>query len=346
VSAALLPVERDRLAELERVVEQGLQTFVDVGHALAEIRDARLYRATHATFEDYLRSRWDMSRPQGYRLIEAAEVVDLVSPIGDIAPPANEAQARELVPLLDDERAVVDVWRDLRAEYGDDITAERVRRLVQPRLERVRRERDAAERPTLPTAALPPGVDVRRCDLRELDVPEGSVAAIVTDPPYPAEYLDEWDALGELAARTLAPDGVLVAMAGQTHLPAYLARLAAHLDYRWCVAYLTDGPATRVHGRGVGTKWKPILVFDRAGDRRFLTQDVVASTTLDKEHHHWGQSESGIAALVERFTRPGELVVDPFLGGGTTAVVCRDLGRRFVGCDVDARAIEAAERRL
>ena len=40
--------ERSRLAELEAVVEAGLQTFVDVGLALSEIRDGRLYRKTHA----------------------------------------------------------------------------------------------------------------------------------------------------------------------------------------------------------------------------------------------------------------------------------------------------------
>jgi DNA modification methylase len=39
-------------------------------------------------------------------------------------------------------------------------------------------------------------------------------------------------------------------------------------------------------------------------------------------------------------------VVDPCLGGGTTAIVCRDLGRRFVGCDIDADAVLTAQERL
>jgi DNA modification methylase len=53
-----------------------------------------------------------------------------------------------------------------------------------------------------------------------------------------------------------------------------------------------------------------------------------------------------MADIVERLTEPGALVVDPFLGGGTTAVVCEALGRRFVGCAVDAAAITAARERL
>lgn len=65
-----------------------------------------------------------------------------------------------------------------------------------------------------------------------------------------------------------------------------------------------------------------------------------------KHHHHWGQSEAGFASLVERLTSPSQLVVDPFLGGGTTAVVCRDLGRRFIGCDIDAAAVQTTRKRL
>ena len=42
-------------------------------------------------------------------------------------PPANERQARELVPLKDDEQAMVVVWRDLREQYGDRLTAHRVK---------------------------------------------------------------------------------------------------------------------------------------------------------------------------------------------------------------------------
>jgi DNA modification methylase len=66
----------------------------------------------------------------------------------------------------------------------------------------------------------------------------------------------------------------------------------------------------------------------------------------DTRFHHWGQNESGIADLIRGLTEPGQLVVDPFLGGGTAAVVCRDLGRRFIGCDVDAAAVQTSRERI
>ena len=56
-----------RLPELEAVIERGLATFIEVGKALMEIQDGRLYRETHATFEDYCRQRWEMSRVHAHR---------------------------------------------------------------------------------------------------------------------------------------------------------------------------------------------------------------------------------------------------------------------------------------
>ena len=67
--------------------------------ALLAIRDGRGYRFEYATFEEYCRERWGMNRAHAYRLIDAAEVVNNLSPIGDI--PANESQARPLTQLND-----------------------------------------------------------------------------------------------------------------------------------------------------------------------------------------------------------------------------------------------------
>jgi len=97
----LLPLsgaERSSLVRCEQAIGRGIKTFFEVGSALAEIRDSRLYRCEFPTFESYCRERWDMGRAHAYRLIESAGVVENLSPIGDGILPANEAQARELIP--------------------------------------------------------------------------------------------------------------------------------------------------------------------------------------------------------------------------------------------------------
>lgn len=45
-------------------------------------------------------------------------------------------------------------------------------------------------------------------------------------------------------------------------------------------------------------------------------------------------------------SRKGGIVLDPFMGSGTTALVARHLGRRFIGIDINPRYVRMAERRL
>lgn len=131
--------EANDLKRLEGRVREGLMDFVEVGHALAEIRDRRLYRAEYESFEAYLADRWSLGRPAGYRLIDSAAVVARLKE--DCGPaallPANEAQARELVPVLrDDPRYLQEAWEACidSAHHTDDgdpvLTAAHIRNTV------------------------------------------------------------------------------------------------------------------------------------------------------------------------------------------------------------------------
>jgi hypothetical protein len=59
--------EMENLDRLEAVAQRGLHTYAEVREALAEIRDAQLYRKTHRTFDAYLSERWGIDRPQPWR---------------------------------------------------------------------------------------------------------------------------------------------------------------------------------------------------------------------------------------------------------------------------------------
>jgi modification methylase len=50
--------------------------------------------------------------------------------------------------------------------------------------------------------------------------------------------------------------------------------------------------------------------------------------------------------LIESYTDPGDLVMDPYMGSGTTAVAARDVGRQWAGCDIDPGYVEIANRRI
>ena len=115
----LHPAERERLAELEQTIARGLVQFLEVGLALIEIRDARLYREHHGTFEAYCRERWGFRRAHAYRLIQSARVAQTLSPMGDNAP-GSERQARELVPLLAHPYELRQAWQEATAAAARD----------------------------------------------------------------------------------------------------------------------------------------------------------------------------------------------------------------------------------
>jgi len=97
VDASELPDRR--LFHLEAVIQRYRQDFYAVGKALNEIRNGRHYqKLSFKTFERYVNVRWDMSKSQAYRLIEAFAVIVNLSPIGDVLP-KNEAQTRPLTRL-------------------------------------------------------------------------------------------------------------------------------------------------------------------------------------------------------------------------------------------------------
>jgi hypothetical protein len=57
----LTPAEIDDLNRLEGMAQQRLGSYLQVGHALTEIRDRQLYRDSHPSFETYVRERWGLS---------------------------------------------------------------------------------------------------------------------------------------------------------------------------------------------------------------------------------------------------------------------------------------------
>ncbi|AFK05582.1 hypothetical protein Emtol_0315 (plasmid) [Emticicia oligotrophica DSM 17448] len=71
--------ENERLTICEEVIDKGLKTFIEVGNALFEIRNNKLYRGSFTTFEAYCKERWQLKRQRAYELMGAAEVVNQLS---------------------------------------------------------------------------------------------------------------------------------------------------------------------------------------------------------------------------------------------------------------------------
>lgn len=90
MTVELLP--RSRLSDLEAVIERGKRSFLEVGTALMEIRESRLYRETHKNFDDYCRERWGWGRDYVDKQIAAAKFAEALPTT--VGKPKTEREAR------------------------------------------------------------------------------------------------------------------------------------------------------------------------------------------------------------------------------------------------------------
>jgi len=219
------------------------------------------------------------------------------------------------------------------------------------RVELKRLERIAREAKRLAIEETDAGVDTNiqlyHCDFHELKVEAETVNLIFTDPPYPKEYLHLWSELGKFAADVLKPGALLVTYTPQYWLPEILEQLKKYLQYVWIGALYQPGAHNLVHPYHIRAVSKPLLFLSKGNYvPRNWFEDAFFSESRQKELHEWQQSLGPAMYFIERITLPGQLVVDPFLGAGTTALAAKKLGRRFIGCDIDANAVAMAKRRL
>lgn len=237
---------------------------------------------------------------------------------------------------------VVAVWKKLTDE-GDSCTS------VKAAVRELRNEKAARK----VKAAKDDLVEVRLGDFVEIakDIPDGSVDIIITDPPYPHEFIGCWSQLSEVAARILKPHGLCIAYSGKLHLDQCMARLGEHLSFYWQIVFMQTVMPT-IHPRKVNTKYKPILVFQnvpagekvRAHDRYFI--DVIEGEKVEKDAHEWQQSADGIEKLIDIFTSVNDLIFEPFSGGGTTALVAKHMNRRCIACEIDKKAYQGSVARV
>ena len=138
--AAQTRLTEQEIAKLERceaVIERGKQAFLATGNALADIQEQRLYREGYATWNDYLRERWNIGRSHAGRLIAASVLAEEMSPIGVVV--ENENQARVLGQMEPEVRqAAVTAAKE---QHGEQVSG---------------RDVIAAAEAAKPAAALPP----------------------------------------------------------------------------------------------------------------------------------------------------------------------------------------------
>jgi site-specific DNA-methyltransferase (adenine-specific) len=187
-------------------------------------------------------------------------------------------------------------------------------------------------------------------DFREVldDIPDNSVDLIVTDPIYLKENLDDWSNLSLFASQKLKIGKLLVCYSSANILDESIKRLSEHLKYVWTMAIFYPSAKKPHHVYRIDGRWKPILLFSNGTyqpDLQWIC-DVITGDGVTKDHHEWEQGIQESEYIIKNLSVEHDLVVDPFLGSGTTALASKRLNRRFMGSDVDINAVNISLSRL
>jgi DNA modification methylase len=192
-------------------------------------------------------------------------------------------------------------------------------------------------------------------------LPARSVDLVLTDPPYLVRYRYR-----DRAGRTVANDnhrGWLI--------PAFREIGRVRKPDTFCVSFYVWQAVGHFMEAWADAGLRPVghLVFPKnyASSTRFLQHtheqayllamgspalpprpmnDVQPFAYSGNRHHPTEKPVEAMQTIVETFTPPGALVLDPFAGSGTTLVAAKRLCRDYLGIELEASHVETARRRL
>ena len=187
------------------------------------------------------------------------------------------------------------------------------------------------------------------CRLGMERMPENSVDLVFTDPPYGKDTISLYADVAPLINRVLKPGGYAFVYASDYWFPLCFNPFQEHMDYFY-LFHLRGLKQTlkRAFPKKLMVCEKTLMCFVK---KDFPPRDHewcfnALDSELQRGKHKWQQSTDQAKYILEKFTQPGDTVLDPFLGSGTTLVACKELGRVGIGFENDPECEEIINERL
>lgn len=206
-------------------------------------------------------------------------------------------------------------------------------------------------------------------------IPDGSVDLVVTDPPYLMGYKtgrrkdkthqfcqeianDSGDAAKELIKavihecyRVLKPNSAMYCFCSDKTLDWFKPEIElAGFNYKNSIIWLKNSHTAGDLVAQFGKKYEPLIYVNKGrapilGGR--ITDVWEFPRVAGKTQLHQNQKPTAlIEQAVKCSSEPGQTVLDPFIGSGTTAVACINTGRNFIGFELDTNYWEIANKRI
>lgn len=164
------------------------------------------------------------------------------------------------------------------------------------------------------------------------------VDAVVTDPPYGVDFA-EWDSMRPTdiwfeKIRELAPTVAVHAAQGE---------IWGWPKPDWIMAWFMPGSINRTRA-GKFRHWEPVLIYGE--ERAPVDAKVFPPIGADRNGHPCPKPDAIVRWLVNELCPRGGTVLDTFMGSGTTGVAALQLGRKFIGIEIEPKYFDIACRRI
>ncbi len=201
------------------------------------------------------------------------------------------------------------------------------------------------------------------------EIPDNSIDLVVTDPPYGTGGRDGSVHLNKdnIGGNRMSTDAYVWMVKAYSRLLCCKAKEDAHCyifsDWRRFkdvqIAFEVGGWELRSlivwdKGNGMGEYWRSchefILWFTKRHPRPLShggCLNVLQYPSVKGQRNHPAEKPVDLVGfLIEASTTTEDIVLDPFLGSGTTAVAAKQLGRRYIGIEINPDYCKIAEDRL
>jgi hypothetical protein len=340
-------IERETLVTKEHLIERHLSHAVEVGAALKVIRDGRLYRETHPTFEAYLAERFDLSRSYAYGLIDAAAMHENLNEHFDVLP-VNEFQGRPMAKLTPDQQ--INAWgKVMRGTEGKNPTNKIVKAVVREMVEEAKLAAklfDADLEAKLDTDNFLSGNPLELMD----KIAPGTGDLLLIGNPSGSTNAAAGSRLSELltvAAVIMKPDHQLLIFSNLVDDRPFLTAAEAK-GYEVGVPFRWISDATRSPLDWSAKSVEHSILHLRRGNAGLVDRisNVIECDEEISKLHPAQRPLALIRTLIEAATRAGDTVIDPTAGAATANIACRQLGRNCIGIESDPQVYQAGIERL